>query len=1082
MPLNSRDLWLVLKAQDQTNRALNTFSRNVRNAGNQVRMAQLEAAQAASLGTIAQAKLSNEIKRAQIGDLQYQKVLLARQYIQAQLSGSSQSVLDGIQAQHRAIQPHIEDLRGQIAANEGVIAAEKVKLQATRDSIAQLNAYNRSVQDNEKNLAHLSGRIQSVAQTATAAGFAFAAAGAVTLIAIKKSIDVAVEYERQVRATATQISNLSGNLDQLADIGREVARTIAVPFKEIQPALFDIFSSMDVNITEATALLKEFSRAAVAGQTDISSVSRATIGILNAFGLSASDVNKILDLQFTLVQKGIGTYEEWNQRIGLVTPSAVRAGQSIETMVAALAASTRMGISAARSGTAVARAFDALSNPAAVKQLKALGVSVQDAQGKFRPFNEVLREFRAVLMKMPEKDRLATILDVFKGAGGTIEARRFLQNILLGKDNLELFDQILNDTKNSAGAMDKAYGIMADGAAAKTQLLKNQWMLLQESVGKALTPAFVTVVTWVNNLIDKFNQLSPQAKKTFAFVLLGVGVFLALVGPILLVVGAVAAFAAAMAVAGTAIAVTLGIMAGAIAIFAGLAVAFVLLYKHSLEFRVLLGQIGQYFKLLVQAVKPSVDGMVKAFKDNLLPAFHAVWDVISNKVIPAFTIWMNFVVSKVLPKVEEAARIIKDVAGKAFEFIGYVINNLVVPALKFMVNWWNDNKKEIEPLLPIIAQLVKWFLIVAAIIVGVLVVALVGPLVAAVAAVIAVFGLVVAAIIYVIKFVKQLWEWIKEFASWIADVFVAIWDGIVSFFVGVWDAIVGVFNGAMDAIGTLWQSFWDSSIGKFLIAVWDFIVASLELIWYEIKAIFSGAIDAIVALWNAVWPSVRDFFVSIWNSISSFFVGIWNSIVGFLGPKIASVREFISDAWNFVKNATSNAWNVVYGTISSSLSKVWDLITGVFNKIIGFFAGASNWLRKAGMDIIQGLIDGLNSMLDKVTGVLNKITSKIRDFLPGSPVKVGPLKVLNRGYAGGQITKMIAQGMLSELSSVQDAAQAIASQIAGSGYTNADNAYNGANGSGGSQKVINQNITVNTQEIDPRRNSAQLGWELARVM
>jgi TP901 family phage tail tape measure protein len=1035
MPLNSRDLWLVLKVQDQTTRALNAFTRNVRSAGSQVSQ---------------------------------------------------------VQAQQ------------------------------------------------QQQMMQLSNRLNAVSQMATAMGFALTAAGVVGFIALKKSVDVAVEYERQVRATATQVEGFSGNLQELADIGRRVARDIAVPFEQIQPALFDVFSSMDVTVKEAEGLLRSFSKAAVAGQTDIQSVSRATIGILNAFNLPASDVNKILDIQFKLVQKGIGTYEEWNQRIGLVTPSAVRAGQSIEQMAAALAASTRQGVSAARSGTAVARAFDALSNPAAVKALKALGVNAQDAQGRFRPFNQVLREFRNVLMKMPEKDRLKTILDVFKGAGGTIEARRFLQNMLLGKGALDDFDEILKQVSNSSGAMETAYGIMADSTAAKSQLLANQWMLLKEGIGRALIPAFTTVITWVSNLIKSFNDLPDSTKKTVATFLLIATVVTTVIGVIMLIIGVVAGFAAAFVVAGGAIATTLGILAGVAAVVIAGAAAFAVLYKRSFEFRVMLGQLVTYAKLFTQAVRDLAKDAGSTFSNKLGKPLTALWDIINSKVIPAITIMMNIFVSKMLPKLQEAGRILVDIFGAALAWIGSVIQNVVVPALKMAVDWWNKNRDTLQPFISILAQVVKWVIIIGAVLIGVLVAALIGPVILAFAAAAVAIGLLVAAVVYVIKFVQLLWGWLKEFWTWISGVFVGVWDvvvgafkaawsGIVDFFTGVWSAIVGVaqagwqwitdvFNSFMALLGTAWSTFWNSSIGGLLIAIWNFIVAVVKVgiaavqfaiawflvgvqaiwnatwgaikdffgaIWGVIVSLQQAAMGVFKAVWNAFWPGIKDFFVGIWNGIKSFFTGVWNAMVGYGVTKVAELKAAVSAGWNAIKALTATIWAALVGLIANPLNQAASKVSGWISTIKGFFSGAASWLYGAGKAIIEGLINGLTSMFDRLTSIANKVASIIKDHLPGSPVKKGPLKVLNNGRAGKTIVRMIANGMTAEQTVVRNAVNQVVGNIA-NGFDQNTGPYlasgmsdNSGNWGG---KTYNIQQTINTQEISPVRQAAALGWEVQTVM
>lgn len=772
MPFNSRDLWLVLKAQDQTNRALNTFSRNVKNAGDTVAMAQLQAQRAAALGAIAQARLANETQRAAIGsdnarkatimhtmalknnevqtlraeiaNMQVQKTFLNQVAATMKANGASQANIDivkqqatllgnevlkrkmlisqlqmdvSVQQGHaNAVQNDINVRRKQVAGNDAYIVQQKQVLAGIDSEIDKLESANRSVQEHEKHMARLSGTLQQASQTATAMGFALTAAGVVAAMGIKQAIDTAVAYERQVRLTATQVDGFTGNLEQLADIGRRLAREIAVPFEQIQPALFDIFSSMEVSTKDAEKLLTQFSKAAVAGQVDIQDVSRATIGLLNAFQRPVSDVNKLLDIQFQLVQEGVGSYEEWNQRIGLVTPSAVRAGQSIEVMMAALAASTRMGMSAARSGTAVARSFDALSNPVAVKNLKALGVAAQDSSGKFRPFNEVLRDFRTVLLKMPEKDRLATILDVFKGAGGTIEARRFLQNILLGAGNLEMFDDILKETSNSAGSMDKAYGLMSEGVAAKTQLLKNQWALLKESVGKSLMPVFAGVVGWLAKMLQGFNDLGPHAKRMAAIVLGLTAVFSLVMGPLLLIIGAVAAVVAAFAVAGTEIAVVVGVLVGLVVGLGGVTTAFLLAWKESENFRSIIKNAAVDVKDLWDILANFAKSVQSNFDTYIMPPLQNLRSYIEDWVLPAFRTFRDEVGDKFVVAMKDVATSLKDDIKPAMETIGRVIETQVKPAVEKLTELWIAHRTEIMQVIGIIITLEGFLLKVAGVI------------------------------------------------------------------------------------------------------------------------------------------------------------------------------------------------------------------------------------------------------------------------------------------------------------------------------------------------------------------------------
>lgn len=81
---------------------------------------------------------------------------------------------------------------------------------------------------------------------------------------------------------------------------------------------------------------------------------------------------------------------------------------------------------------------------------------------------------------------------------------------------------------------------------------------------------------------------------------------------------------------------------------------------------------------------------------------------------------------------------------------------------------------------------------------------------------------------------------------------------------------------------------------------------------------------------------------------------------------------------------------------------------------------------KAGQGLMDMLKDGLISMKDKVLGTMSDIAGKVRDFLPFSPAKTGPLSDLDHLDFGGPISDSIklafpkVSGLMSELLDLPD--------------------------------------------------------------
>ena len=80
--------------------------------------------------------------------------------------------------------------------------------------------------------------------------------------------------------------------------------------------------------------------------------------------------------------------------------------------------------------------------------------------------------------------------------------------------------------------------------------------------------------------------------------------------------------------------------------------------------------------------------------------------------------------------------------------------------------------------------------------------------------------------------------------------------------------------------------------------------------------------------------------------------------------------------------------------------------------------------------MIQGLIDGIRSKIAAIGDVMRGVADKIKGFLPGSPVKEGPLVSWNRGGAGKRLGGMLAEGLDASRATVAAASARMAASVA----------------------------------------------------
>jgi TP901 family phage tail tape measure protein len=1163
VPATVRDILLTIRAKEEASRSINNVSRAMRKASAEASAASARARAAALRGQAEQARMNAQVLRAQAA--------------QAQLAGATRAQIGVLKDAARAQDTYARNLS---------------KAARSEDDHAK------SIGNSSKRLTALSGNFADAGNVAQTTGLVMLAAGGMAAYGLKGAIDTAVEWDKQVRLTYTQVDKrLNPTLQELGDIGLRVAGDVAVPFETIQTALFDVFSSTEASLPEAEQLLRSFAKAAVAGNTDIRTASRATIGLMNTYKIPFEDVNKILDIQFQLVQEGVGTYEEWSERIGLVTPSAARAGQNIETMAAALSTATRQGMSSARAGTAVARAFDAMSNPKTEKALQRIGVKTRDAKGNFRPLVDVLTDWRRELEKLPKEDRVKALLDTLKGAGSTIEARRFLQNILLTEGGLELFQDQIKEFSSDKGAFQRAYDDMAGTVSSKTTLLRNAWMKLKLAIGEALLPAFSDVIDFAQRVLDAFNRLPKPVKNAIAQVLLW-GTIAAIVGGgVAILIGGIIGIAGIIAAAGTAIFPVIAIMAGLAAVIGlvvtgiGLLIAgFVLAYQKSEPFREMIKSIWRTVQGLWEAIKIFGLRVWALFQETVVPAFEDLWAVLERHLFPAAKEFIDWFNAEMLPILKRGAEWLATLLYPAFQLVADVIRDHLIPFIIQLTVFYKENEEEIK----ILAKAA----VIAALVFG-------AVLVGAIGAVIAAFALMMVTVIFVGKMIVAVAnDLIQRYRAMSAGASIALdrirdgwnklWGGariaavntiiaaqqmvarIRGFFAGAgtWllqagrDMVAGFVNGiramagqavaeargiagaaaaaARNALGIRSPSKVFKDIGANVIKGFvngilggrDKVVSTMKSLSEAIRKSIQGADISkaakakMQAKWNDRLAKTQakllgleakraglqkkletaqdkyndlikerdDLSQKIEDAIrrSSDITSLDDKELKSSGSIRTALQSRLKDAQDFAKNlqtlaargfdketisqlasqgveaagktaaTLANASSDDLKAISKTQEEIRKIADATGNKISGD-------LYNAGIKAAKGFVDGLNSQIKALEKTMSTIAQALvkqikKELGIKSPSRVFADIGMNtaQGYINGYMANMNANNStLAAASMFSPAGARVGFGAGGRGVVNP-----------GVTKIFHQNITVNTQEIDPRKTSAELGWEL----
>lgn len=275
-----------------------------------------------------------------------------------------------------------------------------------------------------------------------------------------------------------------------------------------------------------------------------------------------------------------------------------------------------------------------------------------------------------------------------------------------------------------------------------------------------------------------------------------------------------------------------------------------------------------------------------------------------------------------------------------------------------------------------------------------------------------------------------------EFQQWLSDMKDTL-DEVVTLiksaaiFIG---ALMTSINeaGGEDLITQLSESllliadFLSSDVGK------KAIEAFINIAMFSIQVV-TGLIIAILAIAGAAQKVGEYVKESLLGDVGGFFSFIWEKITWFFGAAANRVAEFFAMLWRILsegRTAFNNFATAVKDKVTLAIDNVVALVKAVPDKIKNFFSDAIGWLWQAGKNVIQGFINGIMGMLNPLGNVMHMVAQRVRDNVPSSPAKEGPLS--GKGdtlYAGQKIVQRLATGMEMEIPRLRDASAEATSNI-----------------------------------------------------
>ena len=312
----------------------------------------------------------------------------------------------------------------------------------------------------------------------------------------------------------------------------------------------------------------------------------------------------------------------------------------------------------------------------------------------------------------------------------------------------------------------------------------------------------------------------------------------------------------------------------------------------------------------------------------------------------------------------------------------------------------------------------------------------------------------IAGIIAIVKNWGAITEWFGNLWQTVSQKLMELWNGVVVFFTETIPAAFQIFIGFFSAIPDWWSGLW-SQVSAFFTNTWNAILQNpivqlvvttitslwenakntLQGIWSGICQIASGAfellknvilapvlllIDLVTGNFSQlasdaanIWNNIRNAASQIWSGIRQVVTSAASGLKQGVETVLSALAQFASQIWSAMKQTASSVWNGIRTTvvniasalreaavsafqrmvsgIGSALSGLYSVVRNGFSSAIRFITGLPGQAFQWGKDFIQGLINGISSMIQGVINTVSGLADRIRSFLHFSAPDEGPL-------------------------------------------------------------------------------------------
>ena len=855
-----------------------------------------------------------------------------------------------------------------------------------------------------KNIATTIGNnLQSAGKSMTSAGSTLTKTVTTPVLGLgTAAVKVTSDFESAMSKVSAISGATGGDLDALNKKAQEMGAKTKFSATESAEA-FTYMAMAGWKTEDMLSGIDGIMSLAAADGLDLATTSDIVTDALTAFGLSASDSGHFADVLAKASSNANTNVSMLGESFKYAAPVAGALGYSAEDTAIALGLMANAGIKGSQGGTALRGSLTRLIKPTdeAAVLMEQYGLSMTNADGSMKSLGEVMNMLRDKLGGLTEAEQAQVAAQIFGQ-----EAMSGMLAIINASDSdyAKLTDAIYD----ADGAAQQMADTMLDNLSGQLTLLKSALEGLAIQFGEILMPYIKQFVTWLQNLTQRLQELTPEQKEQvvkWAAIAAAIGPVLMVLGKLTTSVGSIittfskipgalvkakSAFTAVSAAIG-------GISAPVVAVVAVIGVliaAFANLWKTNEEFRnkmtAIWDGIKSKFESFAQGIVDRLNALGFDF-ENFGEVVKAIWDGFCSLLAPIFEGVFNQV-SVILGSVLDALTGIFDV------FIGIFTGN------------WDQAWQGVKEIFGAVWDLIKgtfesWT--------------------------IAFKGIADTVLGWFGTTWDETWSNIKQF-------FVDTWNGITTFFSNVINAIKTAVSNFITTIINFFAQL-PTNIANFITNAYNSVVTWVSNMVAKAREMGQNFLNAVVSFFTnlpykvgyfigntltniVLWvgnmvAKAREMGTNFISNVVSFFTQLPGKVLQFITSAFNNVQTWATNMANKAREMGTNFINNVVSFFTQLPGKVLQFITSAFNNVQTWATNMANKAREMGTNFINNVVSFMQQLPGKIKQYLDSAINNLKTW------------VTQMGQKGKEAVQSLIDNVKSAASGIADKVKSIGSDI-----------------------------------------------------